>query len=125
MCNDFIDLNKACPKDPYPLSNNDLIIDSTVRCESLSFMDAFQGFHQIFMAEGDQEKTASMTSFCIFCFIVMPFGLKSAGATYQRLANLIFKEIIGKIVEVYVDDMVIKSTSQKDHDLISSSVSRF
>ncbi len=82
MCNDFTDLNKACPKDPYLFSMIDLIVDSTAGCELLSFMDAFEGFYQIFIAEEDQEKTAFVTSFGVFCFVVMPFGLKNVGATY-------------------------------------------
>ena len=82
MCVDFTDLNRACPKDSYPLPRIDTLVDSTARHELLSFMDAFSGYKQIKMKEEDQEKTSFMTSQGLFCYKVMPFGLKNAGATY-------------------------------------------
>ena len=82
MCNDFTDLNRFCPKDPYPLPRIDQLVDSTAGCALLSFMDAFQGFYQIRMAEEDIEKTAFITDFGVYCFNVMPFGLRNTGATY-------------------------------------------
>ena len=91
MCVDFTDLNKACPKDSYPLLRIDQLVDSTVGHKLLSFMDAFSGHNQIRMDEADQEKTSFVTSQGLFCYEVMPFGLKSAGATYQRLVNHIFR----------------------------------
>ncbi|KAL0413601.1 UNVERIFIED_CONTAM: Retrovirus-related Pol polyprotein from transposon gypsy [Sesamum radiatum] len=87
MCTDFTDLNKACPKDPYPLPRIDLLVDSTAGYELFSMMDAYQGYHQIFMAEEDRIKTSFITDQGIYCYNVMPFGLKNAGATYQRLVN--------------------------------------
>ena len=78
-------------------------------------MDAFSGYNQILMAEEDQEKTAFVTSQGLYCYRVMPFGLKNAGATYQRLVNQMFKKQIGRNVEVYVDDMLVKSRKEKDH----------
>ena len=90
MCVDFIDLNKACPKDSYPLPRVDILVDSTAQYQLLSFMDAFLGYNQIRMHEADQEKTSFMTSQGLFCYKVMPFGLKNAGATYQRLMNKMF-----------------------------------
>uniref|UniRef100_A0A2N9I9Y3 Uncharacterized protein n=1 Tax=Fagus sylvatica TaxID=28930 RepID=A0A2N9I9Y3_FAGSY len=86
MCVDFTDLNKACPKDSYPLPRIDQLVDSTAGHKLLSFMDAFSGYNQIQMEEEDQEKTAFITSHSLFCYKAMPFGLKNAGATYQRLA---------------------------------------
>ena len=82
MCVDFTDLNKACPKDSYPLSWIDTLVDSTTRNQLLSFMEAFSGYNQIKMEEADQEKTSFVTSQRLFCYKVMPFGLKNAGATY-------------------------------------------
>jgi hypothetical protein len=115
MCVDFTDLNKACPKDSYPLPRIDQLVDSTAGHKLLSFMDAFSGYNQIQMAEEDQEKTAFITSRGLFCYKVMPFGLKNAGATYQRLVNRMFHDQIGRNVEVYVDDMLVKSKKDDDH----------
>uniref|UniRef100_A0A2N9FLD8 Uncharacterized protein n=1 Tax=Fagus sylvatica TaxID=28930 RepID=A0A2N9FLD8_FAGSY len=115
MCVDFTDLNKACPKDSYPLPRIDQLVDSTAGHKLLSFMDAFSGYNQIQMAVEDQEKTAFITSRGLFCYKVMPFGLKNAGATYQRLVNKMFHDQIGRNVEVYVDDMLVKSKKDDDH----------
>ena len=82
MCVDFTDLNRACPKDSYPLPRIDTLVDSTTRHELLSFMDTFSGYNQIKMKEEDQEKTSFVTNQGLFCYKVMPFGLKNAGATY-------------------------------------------
>lgn len=90
MCVDFTDLNKACPKDCFPLPRIDQLVDSTAGHEVLSFMDAFSGYNQIRMAEFDQEKTSFATDRGIYCYTVTPFGLKNAGATYQRLVNKMF-----------------------------------
>ena len=87
---DFTDLNKACPKDSYPLPQTDTLVDSMARNQLLSFMDAFSGYNQIKMEEADQEKTSFVTSQGLFCYKVMSFGLKNAGATYQRLMNKMF-----------------------------------
>ena len=115
MCVDFTDLNKACPKDSYPLPCIDQLVDSTVGHRLLSFMDAFSGYNQIRMDEVDQEKTSFVTSQGLFCYKVMPFGLKNAGATYQRLVNYMFHPQIGRNVEVYVDDMLVKSQDEEIH----------
>ena len=92
ICVDFTNLNKACPKDSYPLPRVDVLVDSTARHQLLSFMDAFLGYNQIRMHEADQEKTFFVTSQGLFCYKVMPFGLKNAGATYQRLMNKMFAQ---------------------------------
>ena len=90
MCVDFTNLNKACPKDSYPLPRIDTLVDSTARHQLLSFMDAFSGYNQIKMEEADQENTSFVTSQGLFYYKVMPFGLKNARATYQRLMNKMF-----------------------------------
>ena len=87
---DFTDVNRACPKDSFPLPRIDLIVDATAGHELLSFMDAFSGYNQISMDPDDQEKTSFVTVQGTYCYRVMPFGLKNAGATYQRMVNRIF-----------------------------------
>ena len=114
-CIDFTDVNKACPKDSFPLPRIDLIVDATVDHELLSFMDAFSGYNQISMDPGDQEKTSFVTTQGTYCYRVMPFGLKNAGATYQRLVNRMFQKQIGMTMEVYIDDMLVKSTTAELH----------
>jgi len=115
MCVDFTDLNKACPKDSFPLPRIDLSVDSTFEHELLSFMDAFSRYNQIYMEETDQEKTAFITDRGLYCYKMMPFDLKNAGATYQRLVNRMFRSQIGRNVEVYVDDMPVKSIRATKH----------
>ena len=115
MCVDFTDLNKACPKDNYPLQWIDTLVDLTARHQLLSFMDAFSGYNQIRMEETDQEKTSFVTNEGLFCYKAMPFGLKNAGATYQRLMNKMFTYQIGRNVQVYFDDMLVKILRKNDH----------
>ena len=115
MCVDFMNLNKACPKNSYPLPRIDTLVDSTARHQLLSFMDVFSGYNQIRMDESDQEKTSFVTSQGLFCYKVMHFGLKNTGATYQRLMNKMFAHQIGRNVQVYVDDMLVKSLHEVDH----------
>ena len=98
MCVDFTDLNRACPKDSYPLLRIDILVDSTARHQLLSFMDAFSGYNQIKLDEADQEKTSFVTSQGLFYYKVMSFKLKNAGITYQRLMNKMFAHQIGRDV---------------------------
>ena len=112
---DFTDVNKACPKDSFPLPRIDLIMDATASHELLCFMDAFSGYNQISMDPDDQEKTSFVTVQGTYCYRVMPFGLKNAGATYQRLVNRMFQKQIGATMEVYIDDMLVKSTTAELH----------
>ncbi|KAL0433348.1 UNVERIFIED_CONTAM: Polyprotein P3 [Sesamum latifolium] len=105
----FYRLKQGMLKDPYPLPRIDLLVDSTAGYELFSMMDVYQGYHQIFMAEEDRIKTYFITDHGIYCYNVMPFGLKNAGATYQRLVNRMFKDKIGTTMEVYVDDMLVRS----------------
>ena len=92
MCVDFTDLNKACLEDSYPLPCSNLLVDSTVGHQLLSFMDAFAGYNQIRLDKTDQEKTSFVMSQGLLCYKVMPFGLKNVGATYQRLVNKMFAQ---------------------------------
>jgi RNase H-like domain found in reverse transcriptase/Reverse transcriptase (RNA-dependent DNA polymerase) len=111
---DFRDLNKACPKDDFPLPVTEIIIDHTSSYEVFSFMDGYTGYNQIKMAPEDEKHTAFRTPIDIYCYKVMPFGLKNAGATYQRAMTKIFDDLIHKIVECYVDDLVIKAMSYEE-----------
>ena len=115
LCIDFTDINKACPKDSFPLLRIDLIVDAIASHELLSFMDAFSSYNQISMDPDDQEKTSFVTAQGNYCYLVMPFGLKNAGATYQRLVNRMFQKQIGTTMEVYIDDMLVKSTTIELH----------
>lgn len=114
MCTNFTDLNKACPKDAHPLPRIDLLVDSIGGCALLSMMDTFQGYHQIFMAEEDQDKTSFITEKGMYCYKVMSFGLKNVGTTYQRLVNKMFENLIGKTMEVYIDDILVKSVKEEE-----------
>ena len=112
---DFTDLNKACPKDPFPMPQINQLMDTTAGHPRMSFLNAFQGYHQIPLAFKDQEKTAFMTPTGNYHYKVMSFGLKNAGSTYQRMMTRMFKSQLGKNIEIYVDDMVVKSKMVSGH----------
>ncbi|GJV16956.1 reverse transcriptase domain-containing protein [Tanacetum coccineum] len=112
MCIDFKYLNKACPKDLYPLPEIDWKIKSLMGFKYKCFLDAYKGYHQIQMAKKDEEKTTFHTDEGVFCYTKMPFRLKNARATYQRLVDTIFEGQMGRNLEAYVDDMVIKSKTE-------------
>jgi hypothetical protein len=114
MCVDYTNLNKACPKHPFLLPRIDQIVNSTMGCELLSFLDAYSRCHQIKMKESDQLATSFITPFGTYCYVTMLFGLKNAGATYQRCILKIFGDLIGRTVEAYVDDIVVKSRTAQD-----------
>ncbi|RDX77613.1 hypothetical protein CR513_42232, partial [Mucuna pruriens] len=115
MCVDFRDLNRASPKDNFPLSHIDLLVDNTAQYSYYSFMDRFSRYNQIRMAPGDKEKTMLITTWGTFCYKVMPFGLKNARATYQRAMVTLFHDMMHKKVEVYVNDMIAKSKMPHQH----------
>ena len=115
MCVDFTNLNKACPKDNYPLPRIDQLVDTIMGHKLLSFMDAFSGYNQIRMDEANQKNTSFVTSQGLFYYKVMPFSLKNAGATYQRLVNHMFRSQIRRNVKVYVNDMLVKSQDEGKH----------
>ena len=112
VCMDFIDLNRACLKDPFPMPKIDQLVDATYEHPRMSFLDAFQGYHQIALAPKDQKKTAFISPDANYHYNIMPFGLKNAGAMYQRMMTRMFREKIGCMVEVYIDDMVVKSKQE-------------
>ena len=115
VCVDFTDLNKACSKDPFPMPRIDQLVDATVGHPWMSFLDAFQGYHQMPLALDDQEKTASVTPVGNYHYKVMPFGLKNAESTYQRMMTKMFEPQLGRSIEVYIDDMVVKSKVVSEH----------
>nr|XP_016499901.1 PREDICTED: RNA-directed DNA polymerase homolog [Nicotiana tabacum] len=107
MSVDYKDLNKVCPMDSFSLLNIDQMIDAIDGQELMSFLDAYSGYNQIKMNPEDQEKTSFITNFGTYCYNVMLFGLENTGATYQRLVNKMFENQLGKIMEVYIDDMIV------------------
>ena len=115
VCVDFRDLNKASLKDDFPFPHIDLLVDSTTGHSMLSFMDGFFGYNQILMALEDMKKTTFITEWGTYYYRVMPFGLKNVGTTYQRAATTLFHDMMHRDVEVYVDDMIVKSRSREDH----------
>jgi hypothetical protein len=129
MCVDYTDLNKHCPKDPFGLPRIDQVVDSTARCSVLSFLDCYSGYHQISLAKEDEEKTAFITPFGAFYYTSMSFGLKNAGATYQRVIQTCLADHWGKRVEAYVDDVVIKTENSEnfieDLQLVFNSLRRY
>ena len=112
---DFTDLNKACPKDHFPILRIDQLVDATVGHPRMSFLDAFQGYHQIPLALDDQERTAFVTPIGNYHYKVMHFGLKNTRVIYQRMMTRMFRPQLGKSIEIYIDDMVVKSKLKSKH----------
>ena len=115
MCVDYRDLNKAYPKDDFSLLHIYTLVDSAASSAMYSIMDGFSGYNHIMMAVIDKLKTSFTTEWRIYCYTVMPFGLKNAGATYQRMATTLLHDMIHKGIEMYVDDMMVKSTTREGH----------
>ena len=112
---DFTDLNKACPKDPFPIPWINLLMDATVGHPQMSFLHAFQGYHKIPLALSDKKKTVFITPIGNYHYKVMPFRLKNAWSTYQRMMTRMFEPQLGKNIEIYIDDMVVKSNVVSEH----------
>jgi hypothetical protein len=114
---DFRYLNRATPKDEYPMPVVEILINMAAGNKILSFMDGNTDYNQIFMASEDIHKTAFRVPDAVglFEYVVMTFGLKNAGTTYQRAMNYIYHDLISKLVEIYIDDVVVKSTSTGGH----------
>ncbi|KAJ3696801.1 hypothetical protein LUZ61_000506 [Rhynchospora tenuis] len=106
---------QSLPQDAIPTTQHRRFIDSTAGFKYLSFMDAYSGYNQIRMSQADEEKTSFVTEEGLYCYKVMPFGLKNAGAEYQRMVSKVFKEELGEIMEAYIDDMVVKSCTGPNH----------
>ena len=114
---DFRDLNIATPKDMYVMPIADMLVDFAANNELLSFMDGFSSYNQILIAVEDIPKTAfrCLGSIGTFEWLVMPFSLKNASATYQRAMNAIFQDMLGHHMEVFIDDIVVKSKRASEH----------
>ena len=112
---DYTDLNMAFPKDPYLLLNIDYLIDNALGFRTLSFMDAYSSYNKIKMDPLDAPKTTFMTNNKNYNYEVLPFGLKNAGATFQRSMDTIFAKHIGRNLEVYIDDLVVKTKEEDSH----------
>jgi hypothetical protein len=113
MCVDYTDLNKHCPKDHFGLPCIDQVVNSMAGCV-LCFLDCYSGYNQIMLKEEDQIKTAFITPFRTYAYRTMSFGLKNAGATYQRAIQMCFADQLHRNVEAYVDDVVIKTRNTND-----------
>jgi hypothetical protein len=115
MCIDFTDINKATPKDNYPLLRMDQVVGSAANAAIMSLLDCFFGYHQCWMAKEDEEKTSFITPFGTFCFVRMPEGLKNAGPIFTRMTGVVFKPQIGRNIQAYVDDLIVKSGDRARH----------
>ena len=115
VCVDYSNLNDACPKETFPLSWIDQIMDATIGHKLLSFLDPNSGYNHILMYLPDEPKTAFITSYNMYFYKVMSFGLKNVGATYQRMMSRVFEPLLGRTVEVYINDILVKSKSRRDH----------
>jgi hypothetical protein len=108
MCIDYTSLNKACAKDRFPLPRIDQIVDSTSGRDLLCFLDAYSGFHQIPMSREDEEHTVFITVDDLFCYVSGPYGLKNALSTFVLAMHKTFDDLIRDLIEVYVDDIIVK-----------------
>ena len=115
MCVDYRNLNRASPKDNFPLPHIDTLVDNTVKNSRFSFMNGFSRYNQIRMALEDREKTTFVTMWGTFCYKIMLFGLKNARSTYQIAMVTLFHDIMHKEIEVYVDDLIAKSREDESY----------
>jgi hypothetical protein len=115
MCIDFTDLNKACPKDEFPLPRIDSLVDVVASSELMSLLDCYLGYHQIWMKKEDEPKTSFITSSGTYCYLQMPEVLKNAGGSFSRMTTKVLHSQIGRNVLTYVDDIIVKSTKQENH----------
>jgi hypothetical protein len=112
---DFTDLNKACPKDEFPLPRIDSLVDAVASSELMSLLDCYSGYHQIWMKKEDEPKTSFITPSGTYCYLQMPEGLKNAGGSFSRMIAKVLHSQIGRNVLTYVDDIIVKSTKQENH----------
>jgi ribonuclease HI len=115
MCIDFTDLNKACPKDEFPLPRIDSLVDATASLELMSLLDCYSGYHQIWMKKEDELKTSFITPSGTYCYLRMPEGLKNVGESFSRMTARVLHSQIGRNVLTCVDDIIVKSTKQENH----------
>jgi hypothetical protein len=114
MCIDFIDLNKACPKDEFPLPRIDSLVDASASSELMSLLDCYSGYHQIWMKKEDEPKTSFITPSGTYCYLRMPEGLKNAGGSFSRMTAKVLHSQIGRNVLTYVDDIIVKKHKTRE-----------
>jgi hypothetical protein len=115
MCIDFTDLNKACPKDEFPLLRIDSLVDAASSSELMCLLDCYSGYHQIWMKKEDEPNTSFITPSGTYCYLRMPEGLKNARGSFSRMTAKVLHSQIGRNVLTYVDDTIVKSTKQENH----------
>jgi hypothetical protein len=115
MCIDFTDLNKACPKDEFPLPRIFSLVDASATSELVSLLDCYLGYHQIWMMKEDEPKTSFITPSGTYWYLWMPEGLKNAGGSFSRMTAKVLYSQIGRNVLTYVDDIIVESTKQENH----------
>ena len=115
MCIYFTDLNKACPKDDFPLPRIDRVVDDAANSQLMSLLDCFSRYHQIWMRKEDEEKRSFITPFGTYCFVRMPEGLKNAGQSFSRMSSVVMEHQLRRNVLAYVDDIVVTSSIRSNH----------
>jgi hypothetical protein len=115
MCIDFTDLNKACPKDEFPLPRIDSLVDAATTLELMSLLDCYLGYHQIWMKKEDEPKKSFITPSGTYCYLRMPEGLKNVVGSFSRMTAKVLHSQIGRNVLTYVDDIIVKRTKQSNH----------
>jgi hypothetical protein len=113
MCADFIDLNKSCKKDDFPLERVDKVVDDAANSEMLSLLDMFSGYHQIRVRREDEEKTSFITPFKTYCFVIMPEGLKNAGCTFSRMITIVLHPQLWRNILAYVNAELSKAFKEE------------
>jgi hypothetical protein len=114
-CIDFMDLNKACSKDEFPLPRIDSLVDAATTSKLMSLLDCYSGYHQIWMKKEDKTKTSFITPSGTYCYLRMPEGIKNVGGSFSRMTAKVLSSQIGRNVVTYVDDIIVKSTKQENH----------
>jgi hypothetical protein len=115
MCIDFTLLNKACPKDDYPLPRINVLVDAATGCERMSLLDCFSGYHQVWMKKEDEDKTSFITPFGVYFFVRMPKGLRNVGPTFNRMVKIVLGLQLRRNILAYVDDVVIHNKKKDQH----------
>jgi hypothetical protein len=115
ICIIFADLNKACPKDEFPLPRIDSLIDAAATLELMSPLDYYSGYHRIWMKKEDQPKISFITPSGTYCYLRMPEGLKNVGGNFSRMTSKVLCTQIGRNVLIYVDDIIVKIMKQENH----------
>jgi hypothetical protein len=115
MCINFTDLNKACPKDEFPLPRIDSLVDAAASLELMSLLDCYSGYHQIWMKKEDEPQTSFITPSGTYCYLRMPEGLKNAGESFSRMTAKVLHSQIGRNVLKFIDVIIVKSTKQETH----------